>query len=170
VAADFFRGSADWEKISEIKQHLQRIPLIGNGDLDSPAKVIGAFNRYAVDGVMIARASLGRPWLFQQCAAALRGEPVPPDPTIDEQRAWMLRHYELVCERFGEDHGTMLMRKFACNYATGKAGARHFRNAVGRVCTRAEFFAVVEDHFPRHEDPQQFLPPAAQEAEIAEPP
>jgi tRNA-dihydrouridine synthase B len=166
VAADFFRGSADWEKISEIKQHLQRIPLIGNGDLDSPAKVIGAFNRYAVDGVMIARASLGRPWLFRQCAAALRGEPIPPEPTIDEQRAWMLRHYELVCERFGEDHGTMLMRKFACNYATGKAGARHFRNAVGRVCTRAEFLAAVEEHFPRHEDPQQFLPRTAQDGEI----
>lgn len=158
VAADFFRGSADWEKISEIKQHLHHIPLIGNGDLDSAAKVISAFNRYAVDGVMIARASLGRPWLFQQCAAALRGQPVPPEPTIDEQRAWMLRHYEHVCERFGEERGTLLMRKFACNYATGKAGARHFRHAVGRVTTRAEFLDAVKDYFPRHEDPQQFLP------------
>jgi tRNA-dihydrouridine synthase B len=158
VAADFFRGSADWEKISEIKQHLHRIPLIGNGDLDSPAKVIEAFERYAVDGVMIARASLGRPWLFQQCAAALKGEPIPPEPTIDEQRSWMLRHYELVCERFGEERGTLLMRKFACNYATGKAGARIFRYELGKVTTRAEFLAVVEEHFPRHEDPQQFLP------------
>jgi tRNA-dihydrouridine synthase B len=158
VAADFFRGSADWEKISEIKQHLKRIPLIGNGDLDSAAKVINAFERYAVDGVMIARASLGRPWLFRQCAAALKGEPIPPEPTIDEQRAWMLRHYELVCERFGQERGTLLMRKFACNYATGKAGARHFRHAVGQVTTREEFLAAVADYFPRHEDPQQFLP------------
>jgi tRNA-dihydrouridine synthase B len=158
VASDFFRGSADWEKISAIKQYLKRIPLIGNGDLDSHHKVVLAFQKYAVDGVMIARASLGRPWLFQQCAAALRGEPVPPDPTLDEQREWMLRHYELVCERFGEERGTLLMRKFACNYAQGKAGARLFRNAVGRVSTRAEFLAVVAEHFPRHLNPQMFQP------------
>jgi tRNA-dihydrouridine synthase B len=166
VASDFFRGSADWEKISAIKQHLKRIPLIGNGDLDSHHKVVAAFQKYHVDGVMIARASLGRPWLFQQCAAALRGEPVPPDPTLDEQREWMMRHYELVCERFGEARGTQLMRKFACNYAQGKAGARHFRNAVGRVSTRAEFMAAVEGHFPKHENPQLFEPQdAAEECE-----
>ena len=87
VAADFFKGTADWERIAEIKQHLKRIPLIGNGDLDSAEKVVEAFRRYDVDGVMIARASLGRPWLFAQAAAALRGEPIPPEPTLDEQKA-----------------------------------------------------------------------------------
>jgi tRNA-dihydrouridine synthase B len=163
VASDFFRGSADWEKISAIKEHLKRIPLIGNGDLDSHQKVVAAFQKYHVDGVMIARASLGRPWLFQQCAAALRGEPVPPDPTLDEQREWMLKHYELVCERFGEDRGTLLMRKFACNYAQGKAGARHFRGAVGQVNNRAEFLAVVKQHFPRQDNPQLFQPQDAAE-------
>ena len=76
VAADFFKGTADWERIAEIKQHLKRMPLIGNGDLDSAEKVVEAFRRYGVDGVMIARASLGRPWLFAQAAAALRGEPL----------------------------------------------------------------------------------------------
>src|SRR5207244_11797604 len=75
VAADFFKGTADWNRIAELKQHLTRIPLIGNGDLDSAEKVVEAFRRYDVDGVMIARASLGRPWLFQQAAAALRGDP-----------------------------------------------------------------------------------------------
>jgi tRNA-dihydrouridine synthase B len=168
VAADFFRGSADWEKISEIKQHLKRIPLIGNGDLDSADKVVEAFRRYQVDAVMIARASLGRPWLFQQCAAALRGEPVPADPTLDEQRAWMLRHYEMVCERFGEDRGTLLMRKFACNYAQGKAGARLFRGAVGNVNTREQFLAVVDQFFPRQEDPLQYQPREAETGEACE--
>ncbi|HEX5102967.1 MAG TPA: tRNA dihydrouridine synthase DusB, partial [Pirellulaceae bacterium] len=127
VAADFFKGTADWERISEIKQHLQRIPLIGNGDLDSAEKVVEAFRRYNVDGVMIARACLGRPWLFAQAAAALRGDPIPPEPTLAEQRACMLEHYELVCRRFGEEKGTLLMRKFGCNYAQGKPGARFFR-------------------------------------------
>ncbi len=64
TAADFFSGSADWDRISAIKPHLKRIPLIGNGDLASPEAVVEAFRRYPVDGVMIARASLNRPWLF----------------------------------------------------------------------------------------------------------
>jgi tRNA-dihydrouridine synthase B len=148
VAADFFKGTADWERIAEIKQHLKQIPLIGNGDLDSAEKVVEAFRRYGVDGVMIARASLGRPWLFAQAAAALRGEEIPPEPSLDEQKQCLLWHYELVCRRFGEDKGTMLMRKFACNYAQGKHGARFFRTYVASVSTREEFLQVVEHYFP----------------------
>jgi tRNA-dihydrouridine synthase B len=151
VAADFFKGTADWNRIAEIKQHLRRIPLIGNGDLDSAEKVVEAFSRYGVDGVMIARAALGRPWLFAQAAAAVRGETVPPEPGIDEQRACLLWHYDLCCERFGETKGTVLMRKFACNYAQGKYGARFFRTHVAQVTTREEFLDVVEKHFPRGE-------------------
>src|SRR5690606_27442495 len=139
TAADFFPGSADWVQISRIKPYLRRIPLIGNGDLDSPEKVVEAFQNYRVDGVMIARASLGRPWLFAQVAAPLRGEPVPPDPTLDEQRDCLLRHYDLVVRRFGVAKGTMLMRKYACCYAQGIQGARQFRSAVAQVAGEAEF-------------------------------
>ncbi|MEM6798629.1 MAG: tRNA-dihydrouridine synthase family protein, partial [Planctomycetota bacterium] len=64
TAADMFRGSADWDLISEVKPCLKRIPLIGNGDLDSADRVVDAFRRYNIDGVMIARASLNKPWLF----------------------------------------------------------------------------------------------------------
>ncbi len=149
TAQDFFKGSADWERIAEIKPHLKHIPLIGNGDLDSAEKVVEAFRRYDVDGVMIARASLGRPWLFRQAQAALRGEPIPPDPTLEEQRHCMLRHYDLVVRRFGVQKGTLLMRKYACCYAQGRPGARHFRAHVGNVNTPAEFCDVVERYFPR---------------------
>lgn len=157
TAQDFFKGSADWDRIASIKPHLKRIPLIGNGDLDSADKVVEAFRRYDVDGVMIARACLGRPWLFQQAQAALRGQPVPADPSLDEQRACMLRHYDLVVERFGVEKGTMLMRKFACCYAQGKYGARHFRTHVARVSTTAEFREVVERYFPRHANKNEVL-------------
>jgi tRNA-dihydrouridine synthase B len=149
TAADMFRGSAEWERIAEIKPHLKRIPLIGNGDLDSPRKVVDAFRRYDVDGVMIARASLARPWLFRQAAAALSGEPAPPDPTPDEERELLLYHYDLICRRFGEAKGTVLMRKYACCYAQGRAGAREFRSRVVKVKAPVEFRDVVEQHFPR---------------------
>ena len=151
TAQDMFRGHADWDRISEIKQHLRDIPLIGNGDLDSAEKVVAAFQRYDVDGVMIARACLGRPWLFAQAAAALRGKPIPPDPTLQQQRQVMLDHYQLVVQRFGEEKGTVLMRKYACCYAQGKRGARHFRSHVARVSTADEFHAVVSEHFPNEE-------------------
>ncbi len=149
TAQDFFSGSADWDRISAIKPYLRSIPLIGNGDLDSVASVLSALDRYAVDGVMIARASLNRPWLFRQVQAALAGEPVPPDPTLEEERQLMLRHYSLVCDRFGASKGTILMRKYACCYAQGRHGAREFRTQVSRAATPADFRAIVERYFPR---------------------
>lgn len=149
AAEDFFRGTADWDRISEIKSHLRHIPLIGNGDLRSPQDVVEAFRRYDVDGVMIARAALGRPWLFRQVQAALRGEPIPPDPTLEDERRCLLRHYDLIVERFGLVRGTLLMRKYACTYAQGRGGARRFRFQVAKVKTKAEFHDVVQRYFPR---------------------
>ena len=149
TAQDFFQGTADWDRIGEIKPHLKRIPLIGNGDLSTPEAVVAAFRRYPVDGVMIARAALNKPWLFRQVQAALRGEEVPPDPTLEEERELLLFHYRLVCERFGEAKGSVLMRKYACCYAQGRPGAREFRTRVAHVSTPAEFIEVVETYFPR---------------------
>jgi tRNA-dihydrouridine synthase B len=149
TAQDFFTGSADWERISQIKPYLKRIPLIGNGDLDSVEAVLTAFDRYDVDGVMIARAALSQPWLFQQVKAALAGEPIPPRPTLAEERELMLHHYDLVCQRFGEAKGSVLMRKYACCYAQGRAGAREFRTRVSKVSMPADFREVVERYFPR---------------------
>jgi tRNA-dihydrouridine synthase B len=153
TAQDFFQGSADWDRISSIKPQLKRMPLIGNGDLDSPQKVVEAFRRYDVDGVMIARAALNKPWLFAQSCAALRGDPIPPSPTLAEERELMLRHYALVCDRFGEEKGSVLMRKFACCYAQGRPGAREFRTRVSRVASAAEFAQIVENYFPREAAP-----------------
>ncbi len=141
-------GAHRSHRIAEIKQHLDHMPIIGNGDLQTPEQVRHAYQHYNVDGVMIARAALGKPWLFAQSAAALEGRPIPPDPSIEEQRQIMLHHYELVVERFGIHRGTMLMRKFACCYAQNKPGARHFRAHISRVETQSEFYEVVEKFFP----------------------
>ncbi|MBX9791477.1 MAG: tRNA dihydrouridine synthase DusB [Pirellulales bacterium] len=149
TAQDFFQGSADWERIAAIKPHLKKIPLIGNGDLDSVDKVLHALATYDVDGVMIARAALGKPWLFRQVQAALAGESIPPDLSLAEQRGLMLHHYDLVISRFGVEKGTILMRKYACCYAQGKPGARDFRSRVSRVASAPEFHEVVDRYFPR---------------------
>jgi tRNA-dihydrouridine synthase B len=148
TAEDLFRGTADWSRIAAIKPHLQRIPLIGNGDLTSAADVVDVFRRYDVDGVMIGRAGVKRPWLFAQVAAALRGQRVPPDPTLAAQRQLLLHHFELILQRFGPQKGTVLMRKYACCYAQGRRGAREFRRHVARVGTPAELIDVVARYFP----------------------
>ena len=148
TAAEKFGGSADWGRIAEIKPHLRRIPLIGNGDLTTPQSVVEAFRRYGVDGVMIGRAALSRPWLFRQSEAALAGQPAVPDPSLAEQRQLLLDHYRLVVEQFGTQKGTVLMRRFACRYAQGCRGSRTFRRHASRVSTREEFMEVVERLFP----------------------
>ena len=155
TAQDMFKGHANWEEIAKIKPYLKSIPLIGNGDVDSADRMFEVFRNYDVDGVMIARACLGRPWLFAQCEAKLRGLPVPPDPTLAEQRECMIHHYNLVVKRFGEEKGTLLMRKYACCYAQGRHGARHFRTHVAKVSSRDEFFAIVEEHFPRDQPDEE---------------
>jgi tRNA-dihydrouridine synthase B len=149
TAADLFRGTADWDQIARIKPHLRQIPLIGTGDLRTAEAVVEALRRFPLDGVMIGRAALGRPWLFRQAQAALRGEAIPPEPTLAQQRAMLLEHFRRIVERFGTRRGTVLMRRYACCYAQGRPGARAFRAGVAGARTEAEFLAVVEACFPR---------------------
>ena len=151
TAADMFRGSADWEEISRIKPYLHKIPLIGNGDISTPQAVVEAFHRYNIDGVMIGRAALNQPWLFCQAQAALRGEPIPPAPSLAEQREMLIEHFRLLTEQFGEQQGVVLMRKIACCYANGRPGARAFRANVSKVANTQEFHLIVDRYFPLEE-------------------
>jgi tRNA-dihydrouridine synthase B len=148
TAADMFRGNADWDRIAQIKPHLKRIPLIGNGDLKTPHDVVEAFRLYGVDGVMIGRAGLLKPWLFCQIQAALTGEPIPGDPTQEEEKKIVLEHFHLVAEQFGEEKASIMMRSLACQYAKNRPGVRIFRNHVTRVQTPADFYEAVEKYFP----------------------
>lgn len=148
TAGERFRGRADWDAIARIKPHLRQIPLIGNGDLTTAAAAAEAFRRYGVDGVMIGRAALGRPWLFREIQAVLAGQLPPPEPTLAEQRQLLLDHYQMLVERFGERKGTILMRKYACCYAQGRPLARQFRRHITRATTQREFNEIVAADFP----------------------
>ena len=148
VASQFFSGRADWEAIAAVKRAVTRMPVVGNGDIDSAETAVRLLRESGVDGVMIAREALSRPWIFAQAAALLRGEQPPPDPDLATQRDLVLHHYDLVCRRFGVERGTLLMRKFACSYAQGLPGAREFRGRVSRVTSREEFLEVMSRWFP----------------------
>ncbi len=153
VAAQFFKGEADWSAIAEVKRSVSRLPVVGNGDIDSAETAVRRLRESGVDGIMVAREALARPWIFSQIAAVLRGEPCPPDPSLAEQYELVMHHYDLVCSRFGVERGTLLMRKFACAYAQGLPGARDFRGKVSRVTTREEFLDVMRTTFPGRSAP-----------------
>ena len=104
--------------------------------------------RYGVDGVMIGRAALARPWIFRQAAAALADAPIPPEPSLAERKQLLLDHYALVVEQFGLEKGAILMRKLAACYAQGRRGARAFRKAIARMTTPGEFAAAVAEFLP----------------------
>jgi tRNA-dihydrouridine synthase B len=149
VASQFFKGRADWEAIAEIKRGVSRMPVVGNGDITSAEIAVARLRETGVDGIMVAREALAKPWIFAQIAALLRDQPPLPDPSLDQQRELVLHHYDLVCQRFGVERGTLLMRKFACSYAQGIPGAREFRGRVSRTLSREEFLTVVATTFPR---------------------
>ena len=149
VASQFFQGRADWEAIGEIKRSVSRMPVICNGDITSVEVAVARLRETGVDGIMVAREALAKPWIFAQIAAVLLGGQPLPDPSLAEQRELVLHHYDLVCQRFGEERGTLLMRKFACSYAQGLPGAREFRAGVSRTLSREEFLQVVRTKFPR---------------------
>lgn len=147
TAWDRFRGRADWDQIAEVKRHVQRIPVIGNGDLLTPEDALRAFRRYGVDGVMIGRAALAKPWIFRQIQAALAGQAIPPDPDPSEQRQILLEHYQLLVERFGPQRATILMRRAACAFARTRPGARAFRAAVCQAQSPESFATAVDQFF-----------------------
>jgi tRNA-dihydrouridine synthase B len=166
TAEDLYRGEADWQEIARIKPHLKRIPLVGNGDLKTPEEVVQAFERYGVDGVMIGRAGLARPWLFRQAQAAIEYarwtgfQPVettrqvgnlsyvPPAPSPDEQCELIREQFRRVVEQFGPEKACILMRSMAAPYTRGRPGAKNFRIHLAKISTPEDFYALLERDYP----------------------
>ena len=140
-----YSGLADWDEIGRIKPFLQRIPLIGNGDIKTVEQALDRLDHWPVDGIMIGRGGFDHPWLFRQIQQALNGSPIYPDPTVEEQKELLLRLYHLVCERFGQEKTVVMMRRYACHFSKSKPGGRSFRARIGLVQTEEEFFSILKE-------------------------
>lgn len=145
-----YSGTADWEKIAEVKDAVS-IPVIGNGDIRTAPQALVALKTYGVDGVMIGRAALNEPWIFRQAFALLSGSSESEAlqrPGPEFQRELLLEHFSVLLEQHEEKEAVMLMRKFAPCYGVGMKNARQFRVRVVQTRTAEEFRAAVREFFP----------------------
>lgn len=115
--AQMYTGEADWTLIGRVKNNpLMKIPVIGNGDIDSPQRAAEAFDRYGVDGVMIGRATYGRPWIFREIRHYLDTDELLPQPSVCERVEIAKRHLAKSVEVKGERVGVLEMRRHLSNY------------------------------------------------------
>ena len=137
-----FKGQADWAAIAAVKQALT-IPVIANGDINSPADALRCLELTGAVGVMVGRGTMGAPWLVGQIDAVLSGRPIPPTPGPTEKlalAAWQLQ--ALVAAK--GNHGLLIARKHLSWTCTGFAGAPQLRHALMRAPTPAEALALLE--------------------------
>jgi tRNA-dihydrouridine synthase B len=140
-----FNGAAEYETIVAVKQAL-RIPVIANGDIDSPAKAVAVLRATGADGVMIGRAAQGRPWIFREIEALLEGRELPR-PEAGEVRDIMLGHLRDLYEFYGPEPGVRIARKHIGWYCTGRPHAQAFRSAVMQATAAEEQYELVRAYF-----------------------
>ncbi|HEY1039170.1 MAG TPA: tRNA dihydrouridine synthase DusB [Bacteroidia bacterium] len=131
--AQMYKGSADWTLIGELKNNPRiKIPIFGNGDVDSPEKALEMKKRYAVDGIMIGRATIGNPWFFNEVKHFFAtGEKLAP-PTIEQKVEVCKTHLIKSCEWKGEKLGVVEMRRHYTNYFKG---IDHFKETRLKLVT-----------------------------------
>ncbi|OFY45347.1 MAG: tRNA dihydrouridine synthase DusB [Bacteroidetes bacterium RBG_13_44_24] len=118
--AQLYKGSADWTLIGAVKNNPRmKIPVVGNGDVDGPLKAKEMFDRYGVDGIMIGRASVGRPWIFRDIRHFLEKGELLPEPTVNEKVDLALLHLEKSLEFKDGNRAIYEMRRHFSNYFKG---------------------------------------------------
>ena len=142
----FYKGVADWTLIGAVKNNPRmKIPIIGNGDIDGPLKAREMFDRYGVDGIMIGRATVGRPWIFREVRKYLDSGELLPEPTVAEKADIALLHLDKSLEFKEGARAIYEMRRHLSNYFKG---IPHFRETRLKLLTCLEvdeIKAIIEE-------------------------
>src|SRR5690606_33866366 len=126
-----YKGSADWTLIGKIKENPRmHIPIFGNGDIDSPEKAIEYKNRYDVDGVMIGRASIGYPWIFNEIKYFMKHGTRAELPGIQERVRTTRKHLDFSIQWKGDKLGIFEMRRHYANYFKGFPDFKPYRTRL----------------------------------------
>ena len=146
-----YKGEADWTLIARVKENPRiTIPIFGNGDITSPQKAVEYKNRYGVDGIMIGRASIGNPWIFNEIKHYVRTGEILQPPTIKERAAACRKHFEFSLRWKGEKLGVLEMRRHYTNYFRGFPDMKSFRSQLVSSQEPKELFAIlkeIENHY-----------------------
>jgi len=129
--AQLYKGTADWRLIAAVKNNPRiHIPIFGNGDIDSPQKALEYKNRYGVDGIMIGRAAIGYPWIFNEIKHYLQTGELLPLPTIHQRVEVIRKHLHKSVEWKGETLGILEMRRHYTNYLKGYPNIKEYRTKL----------------------------------------
>lgn len=140
--AQLYRGEADWTLIGEVKNNPRmKIPIIGNGDVNGPEVAKIMFDRYGVDGIMIGRATFGRPWIFGEIRHYLDTGEILPGPTIDKKADLALLHLDKSLEHKEGKAAILEMRRHLSNYFKGLP---NFKETRLRLLTSIEIDEIRE--------------------------
>jgi nifR3 family TIM-barrel protein len=147
TAQQAYAGQADWNAIAALKAHVS-VPVLGNGDVWEAADALQMMRQAGVDGVVIGRGCLGRPWLFRDLADAFAGRPRQPLPTLGEVKHMLRRHAELLVGLSDELHGLSDLRKHMAWYFKGFPVGGELRHHLGMVSSFAELDQLLSQLDP----------------------
>jgi nifR3 family TIM-barrel protein len=151
TAAQLYEGRSDWNKITQLVEHLSDtdVPVLGNGDIWSGEDAVNKINQTGCAGVVVGRGCLGRPWLFADLVSAINGENKRVNPNLFQVREIMIRHAQLLIEYFeNEDRAMRDIRKHMAWYLKGFSVPRQIRSSLGMVSSLAQMqqlLSQVED-------------------------
>jgi tRNA-dihydrouridine synthase B len=141
-----FSGEAEYDTIAEVKASID-IPVIANGDIDSPERAAHVLRHTGADAIMIGRAAQGRPWMFREITHYLETGEQLPLPEVAEIHRVLIGHLEELYSFYGEHTGVRVARKHISWYTKGLAGSAAFRHAMNQLQTCGEQRAAVDAFF-----------------------
>jgi nifR3 family TIM-barrel protein len=147
-----YKGEADWTLIAKVKNNPRiKIPIFGNGDIDSPRKALEYKNRYGVDGLMIGRAAIGYPWIFREIRHFMKTGELLSSPTLQERVQVCRKHLDRSVEWKGPITGILEMRRHYTNYLKGLPGIKEFRTKLVTLNQKEEINDVLNQILVKYE-------------------
>lgn len=144
TAQQHYAGDANWDAIGELKNAVQSVPVLGNGDIWEAADAVRMMRHTGCDGVVIGRGCLGKPWLFADLAAVLNGQEAPPPKSMGEVLDVMIDHARMLCaHKSDEERGVVEFRKHASWYLTGYPVGPEVRRRAAQASTLAELEDIL---------------------------